>query len=302
MHHRRWKIWSRFKRVLLVLTRHQTRRVILFMNSLQIGGRQKAPLALMKVRKIEIYWGWFGAWNSTAIFCLILGEYFAWVNHLFENRFRSKFKEELDVRQAVMSAWVESQITTSTPVQQNRNHLCAQIKSTWPLGIFLTFFELYGISVFAPSQFFWQLSLSGVRELSRWPLWYTEGGGKFDMKVVPCPKMSYKEVKKSYMEVKKSYIWRWRSLIWRWRPSPWSKPSLLFSTAPIFIFFWPNSGMGSPVSNLTAFIFYQFSTDLWYGDTCFCIEPALVWTKLFTLGMVKTLKSLVSYVLALQVL
>ena len=25
------------------------------------------------------------------------------------------------------------------------------------------------------------------------------------MKVVPCPKMSYKEVKKSYMEVKKSY-------------------------------------------------------------------------------------------------
>ena len=103
-----------------------------------------------------------------------------------------------------MSAWVESQITTSTPVQQNRNHLCAQIKSTWPLGIFLTFFELYGISVFAPSQFFWQLSLSGVRELSRWPLWYTEGEGKFDMKVVPCPKMSYMEVKKSYMEVKKS--------------------------------------------------------------------------------------------------
>ena len=98
----------------------------------------------------------------------------------------------------------------------------------------------------------------------------------------------------------RSPIWRWRSLIWRWRPSPWSKPSLLFSTAPIFIFFWPNSGMESPVSNLTAFIFYQFSTDLWYGDTCFCIEPALVWTKLFTLGMVKTLKSLVSYVLALQ--
>ena len=100
----------------------------------------------------------------------------------------------------------------------------------------------------------------------------------------------------------RSHIWRWRSLIWRWRPPPWSKPSLLFSTAPIFIFFWPNSGMESPVSNLTAFIFYQFSTDLWYGDTCFCIEPALVWTKLFTLGMVKTLKSLVSYVLALQVL
>ena len=137
----------------------------------------------------------------TAIFCLIIGEYFAWVNYLFENRFRSKFKEELGVSQAVMSAWVESQITTSTPVQQNRNHLCAQIKSTWPLGIFLTFFELYGISVFAPSQFFWQPSLSGVRELSRWPLWYTEEGGKFDMKVVPCPKKSYMEVKKSDMEV-----------------------------------------------------------------------------------------------------
>ena len=30
------------------------------------------------------------------------------------------------------------------------------------------------------------------------------GGGKFDMKVVPCPKKSYMEVKKSYMEVKKS--------------------------------------------------------------------------------------------------
>ena len=171
------------------------------MNSLEIGGRQKAPLALMKVGKIEIYWGWFGAWNMTAIFCLIIGEYFAWVKNLYENRFRSKSKKELDVRQAVMSAWVESQITTSTPVQQNRNHLCAQIKSTWPLGIFLTFFELYGISVFAPSQFFWQPSLSGVRELSRWPLWYTEGGGKFDMKVVPCPKKSYMEVKKSDMEV-----------------------------------------------------------------------------------------------------
>ena len=193
-----------------------------------------------------------------------------------------------------MSAWVESQITTSTPVQQNRNHLCAQIKSTWPLGIFLTFFELYGISVFAPSQFFWQLSLSGVRELSRWPLWYTEGEASSIWRWCPalrCPIRRWR-----------SPIWRWRSLIWRWRPSPWSKPSLLFSTAPIFIFFWPNSGMESPVSNLTAFIFYQFSTDLWYGDTCFCIEPALVWTKLFTLGMVKTLKSLVSYVLALQVL
>ena len=168
----------------------------------------------------------------TAIFCLIIGEYFAWVKYLYENRFWSKFKEELDVRQAVMSAWVESQITTSTPVQQNRNHLCAQIKSTWPLGIFLTFFELYGISVFAPSQFFWQPSLSGVRELSRWPLWYTQGEASSLWRW--CPAL-------------RSPIWRWRSLIWRWRPSPWSKPSLLFSTAPIFIFFWPNSGMGSPV-------------------------------------------------------
>ena len=131
-----------------------------------------------------------------------------------------------------MSAWVESQITTSTPVQQNRNHLCAQIKSTWPLGIFLTFFELYGISVFAPSQFF-------LAALAKW------GQGVESVALVIhrgeasslwrwCPTL-------------RSPIWRWRSLIWRWRPSPWSKPSLLFSTAPIFIFFWPNAGMGSLV-------------------------------------------------------
>ena len=183
----------------LVLTVHQTRRARLFMNSLEIGGRQKNTS-----RSPESWKDWNllrMAWCLTAILCLIIGEYFAWVKYMYENRFRSKFKEELGVSQAVMSAWVESQITTSTPVRQKRNHLCAQIKSTWPLGIFLTFFELYGISVFAPSQFFWQLSLSGVRELSRWPLWYTEGGGKFDMKVVPCPKKSYMEVKKSDMEV-----------------------------------------------------------------------------------------------------
>ena len=221
----------------LVLTVHQTRRARLFMNSLEIGGRQKNTS-----RSPESWKDWNllrMAWCLTSIFCLIIGEYFAWVRYTYENRLRSKFKEELDVKQAVMSAWVESQITTSTPVQQNRNHLCAQIKSTWPLGIFLTFFELYGISVFAPSQFFWQLSLSGVRELSRWPLWYTEGEASSIWRWCPalrCPIWRWR-----------SPIWRWRSLIWRWRPSPWSKPSLLFSTAPIFIFFWPNSGMGSPV-------------------------------------------------------
>ena len=72
------------------------------------------------------------------------------------------------------------------------------------------------------------------------------GGGKFDMKVVPCPKKSYMEVKKSYMEVKKSDM----------------------EVAPF-----------SLIKALSTFLhrpyFHLFLTQLRYGVACFLTPPPL---------------------------
>ena len=113
--------------------------------------------------------------------------------------------------------------------------------ASWYFSDLLRVVRYFGICTV---PIFWQLSLSGVRELSRWPLWYTEGGGKFDMKVVPCPKKSYMEVKKSDMEV-----------------------------APF-----------SLIKALSTFLhrpyFHLFLTQLRYGVACFLTPPPLLFSIL----------------------